>query len=82
MALSQDGTVLAASSGMGDVNCYDAVTGKLVRRLVGKGERLSILGFAPDGKTLFVMSGKSPRPGNAQGRCLLARRSDAGHGRR
>ncbi len=57
VALSPEAAVLAVDNGT-DINCYDAATGKLLRRLVGHTEQsVGNLAFAPDGKTLFSAAG-------------------------
>jgi WD40 repeat protein len=62
-ALSPDGRLIACG-GYRVIHLYDLATGKLVRELHDLDEkqlRISLLTFAPDGKTL-VSAGQSPTP--------------------
>ncbi len=52
-AYSPDGKLVATADGLGTARLWDAVTGKLVRRLDGSMERLPR--FLPDGKTVLTI---------------------------
>jgi RNA polymerase sigma factor (sigma-70 family) len=52
VALSPDGTVLAAADGGGAIHLLDLATGKALGQLAGHKEPITTLAFSPDGKLL------------------------------
>jgi Planctomycete cytochrome C/WD domain, G-beta repeat len=62
LALSSDGKTLASGS-FQEVNLWDPLSGKLLRRLTGFAERVVCLAFAPDGKLLAAGGGVPTEPG-------------------
>lgn len=60
LAFSHDGKSLAAGTGAGGIDLWEAATGKSLRRFENKHlDFVRTLGFSPDGKTLVSGAGKN-----------------------
>ncbi len=71
LAFSPDGKILASGDTSGKIHLWEFATGHLLTTYKGHGDYVSVLTFAPDGKTLASVSGGFGRIGYNSGTVFL-----------